>query len=182
MTALQKVTGVGFSQNTRHNIQKTLWSKLKRWLKLRFDATYLLQKKNHRPVVCNTHKDPNIYSVKNKKSGKNTGALSAFWGGMLPNNLWHYFPFPMPGICAQNLHFEALWSLSECVWTESAETLLKHHLPLPAPSSADSCGTAPSPLGTWTWLQRGANLHGCERLWDHLCAFLQLCFLCLGTP
>lgn len=128
MTALQKAPSAGFSQNMCNTIQKTSWSTIKLYLKLWFDAPYLLQGKEHSQLlVSNSPNNPSIYSVQNKRSGKSPRAL--FWVGLHCTTIYDvHFLFlcleparkvPMTG----KVWLEALWSLSECVCMKSAETL-----------------------------------------------------------
>lgn len=51
-------------------------------------------------VICNTHNDPNIYSIKNKKSGKNTRAQNVFWVGLHGTTIY--------GITFVFLHLESV--------------------------------------------------------------------------
>lgn len=96
---------------------------------------------------------PTFTLVKNKNLEKILELWAWFGGAKLHNNWCHNFPFPTPGICAQNLHFEALWSLSECVWMESADTSWAITYPCQPCLCGDSHCIAPSPAGTWAWLQ-----------------------------
>lgn len=104
------------------------------------------------------------------KSGKTTRISSCVWAGLRCTTIYGRALLSLSGIHVPNLHFEALWSLSECVWMESAETL-----PEPSPGRA-SCAFGRSLLQSsrscWHISQGGTDLEGCRRreswqLWDH---------------
>lgn len=94
-------------------------------------------------LLCNTHNGPNIYPIKNFKSKKKYQS-SVLGGAMLHNNLWPYFPFPLPGIRAQNLSFEALRSF-KWVCLNGVSRAASWALTWPC-QRADSCAQLPGAL------------------------------------